>query len=38
MVSVSQDQYADAFLHDDNINFRVNLHRMVSGTLALRFK
>ncbi|CAF88959.1 unnamed protein product, partial [Tetraodon nigroviridis] len=24
------DQYADAFLHDDNMNFRVNLHRMVS--------
>uniref|UniRef100_A0A8C1M150 Armadillo like helical domain containing 3 n=1 Tax=Cyprinus carpio TaxID=7962 RepID=A0A8C1M150_CYPCA len=23
------DQYADAFLHDDNMNFRVNLHRMV---------
>lgn len=27
---VWQDQYADAFLHDDNMNFRVNLHRMVS--------
>uniref|UniRef100_A0A8C9YFC7 Armadillo like helical domain containing 3 n=1 Tax=Sander lucioperca TaxID=283035 RepID=A0A8C9YFC7_SANLU len=26
----SIDQYADAFLHDDNMNFRVNLHRMVS--------
>nr|CAG6019250.1 unnamed protein product [Menidia menidia] len=25
---VSQDQYADAFLHDDNMNFRVSLHRM----------
>uniref|UniRef100_A0A667X925 Armadillo like helical domain containing 3 n=1 Tax=Myripristis murdjan TaxID=586833 RepID=A0A667X925_9TELE len=25
---VCQDQYADAFLHDDNMNFRVNLHRM----------
>uniref|UniRef100_A0A8K9V1G6 Armadillo like helical domain containing 3 n=1 Tax=Oncorhynchus mykiss TaxID=8022 RepID=A0A8K9V1G6_ONCMY len=24
----SIDQYADAFLHDDNMNFRVNLHRM----------
>ncbi|KAL0616399.1 Armadillo-like helical domain-containing protein 3 [Plecturocebus cupreus] len=22
------DQYANAFLHDDNMNFRVNLHRM----------
>uniref|UniRef100_A0A673GSX0 UPF0668 protein C10orf76 homolog n=1 Tax=Sinocyclocheilus rhinocerous TaxID=307959 RepID=A0A673GSX0_9TELE len=25
---LSSDQYADAFLHDDNMNFRVNLHRM----------
>uniref|UniRef100_A0A8C2RH77 Armadillo-like helical domain-containing protein n=1 Tax=Capra hircus TaxID=9925 RepID=A0A8C2RH77_CAPHI len=24
----SFDQYANAFLHDDNMNFRVNLHRM----------
>uniref|UniRef100_A0A8C4LFL8 Armadillo like helical domain containing 3 n=1 Tax=Equus asinus asinus TaxID=83772 RepID=A0A8C4LFL8_EQUAS len=23
-----KDQYANAFLHDDNMNFRVNLHRM----------
>uniref|UniRef100_A0A674BFB4 Armadillo like helical domain containing 3 n=1 Tax=Salmo trutta TaxID=8032 RepID=A0A674BFB4_SALTR len=27
-LSISIDQYADAFLHDDNMNFRVNLHRM----------
>ncbi|KAH0504507.1 UPF0668 protein [Microtus ochrogaster] len=25
---LAQDQYANAFLHDDNMNFRVNLHRM----------
>lgn len=32
LLSVKQDQYADAFLHDDNINFRVSLHRMVRGS------
>ncbi|GAB1302484.1 Armadillo-like helical domain-containing protein 3 [Apodemus speciosus] len=26
--SLAKDQYANAFLHDDNMNFRVNLHRM----------
>uniref|UniRef100_A0A8C4RMP4 Armadillo like helical domain containing 3 n=1 Tax=Erpetoichthys calabaricus TaxID=27687 RepID=A0A8C4RMP4_ERPCA len=25
---ILQDQYANSFLHDDNMNFRVNLHRM----------
>uniref|UniRef100_A0A8D0D0A0 Armadillo like helical domain containing 3 n=1 Tax=Sander lucioperca TaxID=283035 RepID=A0A8D0D0A0_SANLU len=30
LTCIAEDQYADAFLHDDNMNFRVNLHRMVS--------
>uniref|UniRef100_A0A8B9HD41 Armadillo like helical domain containing 3 n=1 Tax=Astyanax mexicanus TaxID=7994 RepID=A0A8B9HD41_ASTMX len=30
LACIAEDQYADAFLHDDNMNFRVNLHRMVS--------
>uniref|UniRef100_A0A8C1LZ48 Armadillo like helical domain containing 3 n=1 Tax=Cyprinus carpio TaxID=7962 RepID=A0A8C1LZ48_CYPCA len=29
LTCIAEDQYADAFLHDDNMNFRVNLHRMV---------
>uniref|UniRef100_A0A8C1DV39 Armadillo like helical domain containing 3 n=2 Tax=Cyprinus carpio TaxID=7962 RepID=A0A8C1DV39_CYPCA len=28
LTCIAEDQYADAFLHDDNMNFRVNLHRM----------
>uniref|UniRef100_A0A3B5M6L6 Armadillo-like helical domain-containing protein n=1 Tax=Xiphophorus couchianus TaxID=32473 RepID=A0A3B5M6L6_9TELE len=28
LTCIAEDQYADAFLHDDNINFRVSLHRM----------
>ncbi|KAK2816596.1 hypothetical protein Q7C36_022867 [Tachysurus vachellii] len=28
LTCVAEDQYAGAFLHDDNMNFRVNLHRM----------
>lgn len=28
LTCIAEDQYANAFLHDDNINFRVNLHRM----------
>ncbi|XP_064419047.1 armadillo-like helical domain-containing protein 3 isoform X3 [Latimeria chalumnae] len=28
IAEVGKDQYANAFLHDDNMNFRVNLHRM----------
>uniref|UniRef100_A0A8C7IBM6 Armadillo like helical domain containing 3 n=1 Tax=Oncorhynchus kisutch TaxID=8019 RepID=A0A8C7IBM6_ONCKI len=28
LTCITEDQYADAFLHDDNMNFRVNLHRM----------
>uniref|UniRef100_A0A3Q3Q8G7 Armadillo-like helical domain-containing protein n=1 Tax=Monopterus albus TaxID=43700 RepID=A0A3Q3Q8G7_MONAL len=28
LTCIAEDQYADAFLHDDNINFRVNLHKM----------
>lgn len=32
-----QDQYANAFLHDDNMNFRVNLHKMVGMTLVSCF-
>ncbi|XP_076879433.1 armadillo-like helical domain-containing protein 3 [Brachyhypopomus gauderio] len=28
LTCIVEDQYADAFLHDDNMNFRVNLHRM----------
>uniref|UniRef100_W5KR15 Armadillo like helical domain containing 3 n=1 Tax=Astyanax mexicanus TaxID=7994 RepID=W5KR15_ASTMX len=28
LACIAEDQYADAFLHDDNMNFRVNLHRM----------
>uniref|UniRef100_A0A6Q2YLP7 Armadillo-like helical domain-containing protein n=1 Tax=Esox lucius TaxID=8010 RepID=A0A6Q2YLP7_ESOLU len=33
LTCIAEDQYADAFLHDDNMNFRVNLHRMVSAWL-----
>uniref|UniRef100_A0A8C9TIG0 Armadillo like helical domain containing 3 n=1 Tax=Scleropages formosus TaxID=113540 RepID=A0A8C9TIG0_SCLFO len=29
LTCIAEDQYANAFLHDDNMNFRVNLHRMV---------
>uniref|UniRef100_A0A672KYZ5 UPF0668 protein C10orf76 homolog n=1 Tax=Sinocyclocheilus grahami TaxID=75366 RepID=A0A672KYZ5_SINGR len=29
LTCIAEDQYADAFLHDDNMNFRVNLYRMV---------
>ncbi|KAJ0033284.1 hypothetical protein NQD34_000391 [Periophthalmus magnuspinnatus] len=29
LTCIAEDQYADAFLHDDNMNFRVTLHRMV---------
>ncbi|XP_050002017.1 armadillo-like helical domain-containing protein 3 [Alexandromys fortis] len=32
LTCIAEDQYANAFLHDDNMNFRVNLHRMVSVT------
>ncbi|KAJ3614215.1 hypothetical protein NHX12_017790 [Muraenolepis orangiensis] len=28
LTCIAEDQYADAFLHDDNMNFRVNLHKM----------
>ncbi|XP_063100471.1 armadillo-like helical domain-containing protein 3 isoform X3 [Cavia porcellus] len=28
LTCIAEDQYANAFLHDDNMNFRVNLHRM----------
>ncbi|KAF6739042.1 UPF0668 protein C10orf76-like [Oryzias melastigma] len=28
LTCIAEDQYADAFLHDDNMNFRVTLHRM----------
>uniref|UniRef100_A0AAY3ZY83 Armadillo-like helical domain-containing protein n=1 Tax=Denticeps clupeoides TaxID=299321 RepID=A0AAY3ZY83_9TELE len=28
LTCIAEDQYADAILHDDNMNFRVNLHRM----------
>ncbi|XP_061625814.1 armadillo-like helical domain-containing protein 3 [Phyllopteryx taeniolatus] len=28
LTCIAEDQYADAFLHDDNMNFRVSLHRM----------
>ncbi|XP_028300820.1 armadillo-like helical domain-containing protein 3 [Gouania willdenowi] len=28
LTCIVEDQYADRFLHDDNMNFRVNLHRM----------
>uniref|UniRef100_A0A8C3XS55 Armadillo like helical domain containing 3 n=1 Tax=Chelydra serpentina TaxID=8475 RepID=A0A8C3XS55_CHESE len=28
LTCIAEDQYANAFLHDDNVNFRVNLHRM----------
>ncbi|KAM4594615.1 armadillo-like helical domain-containing protein 3 [Fundulus diaphanus] len=28
LTCIAEDQYADAFLHDDNINFRVSLHKM----------
>ncbi|PWA16926.1 hypothetical protein CCH79_00012716 [Gambusia affinis] len=28
LTCIAEDQYANAFLHDDNINFRVSLHRM----------
>uniref|UniRef100_A0A672KZ17 UPF0668 protein C10orf76 homolog n=1 Tax=Sinocyclocheilus grahami TaxID=75366 RepID=A0A672KZ17_SINGR len=28
LTCIAEDQYADAFLHDDNMNFRVNLYRM----------
>ncbi|XP_019491827.1 PREDICTED: UPF0668 protein C10orf76 homolog [Hipposideros armiger] len=28
LLTGDRDQYANAFLHDDNMNFRVNLHRM----------
>uniref|UniRef100_A0A8C0ZJP9 Armadillo like helical domain containing 3 n=1 Tax=Cyanistes caeruleus TaxID=156563 RepID=A0A8C0ZJP9_CYACU len=30
LTCIAEDQYANAFLHDDNMNFRVNLHRMVT--------
>ncbi|KAK5616218.1 hypothetical protein CRENBAI_015692 [Crenichthys baileyi] len=30
LTCIAEDQYADAFLHDDNINFRVSLHRMLA--------
>uniref|UniRef100_A0A3P8WKY5 Armadillo like helical domain containing 3 n=1 Tax=Cynoglossus semilaevis TaxID=244447 RepID=A0A3P8WKY5_CYNSE len=30
LTCIAEDQYANAFLHDDNINFRVNLHKMVN--------
>lgn len=33
-ISYFKDQYANAFLHDDNMNFRVNLHRMVGVTFV----
>uniref|UniRef100_A0AAQ5Z252 Armadillo-like helical domain-containing protein n=1 Tax=Amphiprion ocellaris TaxID=80972 RepID=A0AAQ5Z252_AMPOC len=33
LTCIAEDQYADAFLHDDNMNFRVNLHRMMSSCL-----
>ncbi|CAL8269434.1 unnamed protein product, partial [Gadus morhua 'NCC'] len=28
LTCIAEDQYADSFLHDDNMNFRVNLHKM----------
>uniref|UniRef100_A0A4W3GSB3 Armadillo like helical domain containing 3 n=1 Tax=Callorhinchus milii TaxID=7868 RepID=A0A4W3GSB3_CALMI len=28
LTCIAEDQYANTFLHDDNMNFRVNLHRM----------
>ncbi|KAM7073415.1 armadillo-like helical domain-containing protein 3 isoform 3-T3 [Molossus nigricans] len=28
LTCIAEDQYANAFLHDDNMNFRVNLHKM----------
>ncbi|XP_037094920.1 armadillo-like helical domain-containing protein 3 [Syngnathus acus] len=28
LTCIAEDQYADAFLHDDNMNFRVSLHKM----------
>ncbi|PKU37793.1 hypothetical protein llap_11903 [Limosa lapponica baueri] len=28
LTCIAEDQYANAFLHDDNMNFRVNLHRV----------
>ncbi|XP_048843700.1 armadillo-like helical domain-containing protein 3 [Brienomyrus brachyistius] len=28
LTCIAEDQYANAFLHDDNMNFKVNLHRM----------
>ncbi|XP_018408692.1 PREDICTED: UPF0668 protein C10orf76 homolog [Nanorana parkeri] len=28
LTCIAEDQYVNAFLHDDNMNFRVNLHRM----------
>uniref|UniRef100_A0A8C0F440 Armadillo like helical domain containing 3 n=1 Tax=Bubo bubo TaxID=30461 RepID=A0A8C0F440_BUBBB len=38
LTCIAEDQYANAFLHDDNMNFRVNLHRMVSSSiLSLSF-
>nr|XP_009914564.1 PREDICTED: UPF0668 protein C10orf76 homolog isoform X2 [Haliaeetus albicilla] len=35
LTCIAEDQYANAFLHDDNMNFRVNLHRMVSLFLQM---
>ncbi|XP_016890462.1 armadillo-like helical domain-containing protein 3 [Cynoglossus semilaevis] len=37
LTCIAEDQYANAFLHDDNINFRVNLHKMLVIYLMVEF-